>query len=192
MDRFATAGQRTSPFQHGYLFMATPSPGGAARCRNTPAWREPFLTALAESSNIAGSARIAKVPKSTIYKLRRDDADFRSAWFDALCEGYDNLEMSLLHRLLIGELEGTKTKTRRKFDNATAFRLLAAHRDAVSQRKAVRNDQDEDAILASINAKLDAMRARQKAAHVLIGQDNFSSAGECPVLPAKDDADEAH
>lgn len=150
------------------------------------------MTALAESSNIASSARIAKVPKSTIYKLRREDADFRSAWFDALCEGYDNLEMSLLHRLRIGELEGTKTKARRKFDNATAFRLLAAHREAVSQRMALRDDDDEDAILASINAKLDAMRAREKAAQVLMAQDSFSSTVECSVLPTNDDADDAH
>lgn len=149
--------------------MANSSPGGPVPGRNTPAWREPFLAALAESSNIAAAARTAKVPKSTIYKLRREDADFRSAWFDALCEGYDNLEMSLLYRLRMGELEGSKTKSRRKYDNATAFRLLAAHREAVSHQKALRLDEDEDAVLASINAKLDAMRAREKAAQQLIG-----------------------
>lgn len=88
--------------------------------RNNPAWREPFLAALAESSNIAAAARTAKVPKSTIYKLRREDADFPSAWFEALCEGYDNLEMSLFYRLRMGELEGSKTRRRRKYDNAAA------------------------------------------------------------------------
>lgn len=128
------------------------------RGRNTPALREPFLAALAESSNISAAARKAKVPTSTTYKLRREDAGFRSAWFDALCKGYDNLEMSLLDRLRIGELEGTKAKARRKFDNATAFRLLAAYREAVSQQKAIR--EDEDAMLASINTKLDAVLAR--------------------------------
>jgi hypothetical protein len=114
--------------------MATSSPGGAVRGRNAPAWREPFLAALAESSNVSAAARKAKVPTGTEYKLRRGDADFRGAWLNALCEGYDNLEMSLLHRLRIGELEGTKTKNRRKFDNATAFRLLAAHRESHPQR----------------------------------------------------------
>lgn len=141
------------------------------RGRNTPAWRKPFLAALAESSNVSAAARKAKVPTGTVYNLRREDADFRSAWFDALCEGYDNLEMSLLHRLRIGELESTKTKSRRKYDNATAFRLLAAHRDAVSHQKALRADEDEDAILASINTKLDAMRAREKAAQHLSEKD---------------------
>ncbi|MDZ4308808.1 hypothetical protein [Allopontixanthobacter sp.] len=171
--------------------MATSSPGHPLRGRNTPAWRETFLAALAESSNIAGSARAAKVTKSTIYKLRREDAEFRSAWFDALCEGYDNLEMSLLYRLRIGELEGTKTKARRKFDNATAFRLLAAHREAVSQRKAIRDDEDEDAILASINTKLDAMRAREKAVQVLIAQDSPGSTVKCPVSTIESGADDA-
>jgi hypothetical protein len=104
------------------------------RGRNAPARREPFLAALAESSNVFAAARKAKVPTGTEYKLRRGDADFRGAWLNALCEGYDNLEMSLLHRLRIGELEGTPTKNRRKFDNATAFRLLAAHRESRPQR----------------------------------------------------------
>ncbi|MXP44731.1 hypothetical protein [Allopontixanthobacter sediminis] len=172
--------------------MATSSPGGAMHGRNIPAWREPFLAALAESSNIAGSARAAKVNKSTIYKHRRENADFRSAWFDALCEGYDNLEMSLLYRLRIGELEGTKTKARRKFDNATAFRLLAAHRESVSQRKALRDDEGEDAILASINTKLDAMRAREKAVQILIAQDSASSTAMCPASETENGADDAH
>ena len=171
--------------------MATSSPGSAARGRNTPAWREPFLAALAESSNISAAARKAKVPTTTIYKLRRDDADFRSAWFDALCEGYDNLEMSLLHRLRIGELEGTKTKSRRKFDNATAFRLLAAHRDAVCRQKALRADEDEDEILASINTKLDAMRAREKAAQHLFGETGVSSTVSCTLRPEEQGADAA-
>lgn len=170
------------------------------RGRNTPAWREPFLPALAESSNFSAAARKAKIPTSTIYKLRREDVGFRSAWFDALCEGYDNLEMSLLHRLRIGELEGTNTKARRKFDNATAFRLLSAHREAVSQQKAIREDEDEDAILASINTKLDAMRAREKAVRLLIGQTNFSSIESSRIgsnkkpdeKPEEKDADDAN
>lgn len=160
------------------------------RSRNTPAWREPFLAALAESSNIAAAARKAKVQGSTVYKLRREDPDFRAAWFDALCEGYDNLEMSLLHRLRIGELESSKTKSRRKFDNATAFRLLTAHRDSVSYQKALRADEDEDTILASINAKLDAMRAREKAVQELMGSENTGSVVICQIEPKKPNSTE--
>jgi hypothetical protein len=172
--------------------MAPSSPGGAVRGRNTPAWREQFLAALAESSNVSAAARKAEVPTGTVYKLRRGDADFRGAWFDALCEGYDNLEMPLLHRLRIGELEGTKAKSRRKFDNATAFRLLAAHRDAVRQQKALRADEDEDAILASINTKLDAMRAREKAAQNLISQDSANSTISFQLQAPAKDADDAN
>jgi hypothetical protein len=104
--------------------------------------------------------------------------------------------MSLLHRMRIGELEGTNTKTRRKFDNATAFRLLSAHREAVSQQKAIREDEDEDAILASIKTKLDAMRAREKAVRLLIGQTNSSSIKSSRIdwneMPAEKDADDAN
>lgn len=144
--------------------MAKNTPGDASRGRTNHAWRDAFLAALAESSNVSAAARKAGVPTSTVYSARREDAGFASLWFEALCEGYDNLEMDLLRRLRVGELDGGKAKARRKYDNAIAFRLLTTHREAVSRQKALRADDDEDAILASINAKLDAMRAREKAA----------------------------
>lgn len=114
------------------------------------------------------------MPKSTIYKLRRADAELRSAWFDALCEAYDNLEISLLYRLRMGELEGSKTRSRRKYDNATAFRLLAAHRDAASHQKALRSHEDEDAALASCERKTGCDAGAGKAAQQLIIHDKAS------------------
>jgi hypothetical protein len=52
----------------------------------------------------------------------------------------------------------------RKFDNSIAFRLLTAHRESAAQHRAVRDNEDADAIIASINAKLDLMRERTIAA----------------------------
>lgn len=127
------------------------------------AWRKPFLAELARTSNVAASARAAGVDASTVYKTRRAEPAFARMWFEALCEGYDNLELDLLCRLREGALEGATTaagKARRKFDNATAFRLLAAHRASV-QRERGRNDYAyEDELLGSINAKLEKMRQR--------------------------------
>ena len=51
----------------------------------------------------------------------------------------------------------------RAFDNATAFRLLAAHREAAARQRAVRDNTDAEAIILSINAKLSAMRRRKLA-----------------------------
>jgi hypothetical protein len=137
--------------------------GAPPRARTNPHWRKPFLAALADTSNIAAAARHAGITVSTVYKARRTEPFFARQWQAALCEGYDNLEMELLSRLRSGESieEGAKAPSR-KFDNAAAFRLLTAHRESVARQRALRDEEDEDTILASINAKLDAMRQREK------------------------------
>jgi hypothetical protein len=124
-------------------------------------WMPKFLAALGETSNVTAAAECAGIGTSHAYKVRRTDHDFARKWEIALCEGYDNLEMELLHRLRSGEggdLNG------RKFDNAIALRLLNQHRESVSRRKAIQANEDADAILVRINAKLDLMRERAIAA----------------------------
>lgn len=128
-------------------------------------WRTTFLATLADTSNISAAAATADISLSWVYKTRREDAEFRRRWFDALCEGYDNLEMDLLLRLRMGE---SKDADAPKFDNAIAFRLLTQHRDNVAKTKAQRDDESEEEIIASINAKLDAMRSREKAVALML------------------------
>jgi len=145
---------------------ATTSPG-RTRARRGRAWTAAFLAELAETSNVSAAARSAKVDTTTAYKLRRTDRTFAHQWFEALCEGYDNLELDLLRRLREGELAGAATpagKARRKFDNATALRLLAAHRSAVQMQRGRNDYAHEDELLASIDAKLEKMRQRRIAA----------------------------
>ena len=151
------------------------APGASHGRRSNVHWRKDFLGELARTSNVAASARKAGVDVSTAYKARRSETRFAREWFEALCEGYDNLEMDLLHRLREGELEGStaKPRARRKYDNATAFRLLAAHRAAVVRQRARREDQDEEAVYASIHAKLDAVRERVKALPGLLEPDGI-------------------
>lgn len=127
-------------------------------------WRDLFLAELAVTSNVSAAARKIGAETSKIYKTRREEPEFYRKWQEALAEGYDNLEMDLLRRLRIGELTGGgPTKSRRKYDNAIAFRLLSAHREAVGRQKALRANEDEDAIIASINEKLTRMRDRREA-----------------------------
>jgi len=138
----------------------------SARRSSKAKWCRVFLGHLAETSNVTAAARKAKVATSTVYELRRLDAEFYRKWQIALCEGYDNLEFDLLARLRSGELRpaaGAK-KGVRAFDNATSLRLLTAHRESVARERAIRDDEDADAILASINAKIDRMRERSLAA----------------------------
>jgi hypothetical protein len=132
-------------------------------------WRKAFLGHLAETSNVAASARMAGVLPSRAYEARRKDAQFYRAWQEALCEGYEHLEMALLHRLREGEIKPAAGAKRgvRLFDNATALRLLVVHREAVVRQQAIRQHRDSGAILEQINARIDRMReARQIAAPV--------------------------
>lgn len=140
-----------------------PSGGKRAPMRK---WRKPFLAELAATSNVAASARKAGICTSSAYEARRADPEFYREWQEALCEGYDHLEMNLLQRLREGEVKpapGAKRGTR-VFDNATAFRLLIAHRETAARQRAIIENRNSDAILDAINAKIEKMRERSTKA----------------------------
>jgi hypothetical protein len=117
-------------------------------------WRTIFLQALAESSNVSASAAKANVTTARVYKARREEAAFAVKWRGALREGYDNLEIELLGYL-------RNPDPARKMDVAAAVRLLAAHRAAVERSLA--GEEDEQAVLDSIDAFLEGMRERRIA-----------------------------
>ena len=130
-------------------------------------WSRVFLGELAATSNVSAAARLAGVSTFIVYETRRSNPEFNHAWREALCEGYDHLEMALLFRLRAGEIKPATGAKRgvRQFDNATSLRLLTAHREAVAQQRAVRDNEDAETILASLNAKLERMRERSLAAN---------------------------
>ncbi|MXO70910.1 hypothetical protein [Alteraurantiacibacter buctensis] len=121
-------------------------------------WRGLFLDTLAETSNVSEAARRAGINPSRAYKVRREEAGFRTKWAAALAEGYAHLEMETLHRLRMGTDAG---KDERKFDLANALRLLALHRQSVAQTAAQDSDDDEEAILAILHSRIEAARARE-------------------------------
>lgn len=128
-------------------------------------WRILFIEKLAETSNVAASAEAAGVTAGRAYKLRRSDPDFARAWYEALLEGYDHLEMETLHRLRAGT-----SKDEPKFDIANALRILAIHRETAARERGRVETRDEGAILASINAKIAKMRVREDNAVRLLAQ----------------------
>ncbi|GEN99706.1 hypothetical protein NSE01_15390 [Novosphingobium sediminis] len=141
-----------------------PQPCGAAKTQRTESeaaqhWTTTFLAALADTSNVAAAARRAKIDVSTAYHRRRHDHEFERQWQVALCEGYDNLELELLYRLRTGELKNAK-RASRSFDNATAFRLLAAHRESAVRERARRDHVSSAEIRAAIDRKVDELRRR--------------------------------
>ncbi|TCM16968.1 hypothetical protein EDF56_10680 [Novosphingobium sp. PhB165] len=122
-------------------------------------WRAEFLAALAETSNVSAAAATAGVHPSRPYKVRRLEPDFAREWRGALLEGYENLELELLHRLRFGEPKDGEVK----FDNANALRLLGLHRETVARERAMREDEDLGAVRASIQAKLTQLREQVTA-----------------------------
>ena len=145
----------TQPTKRVRTRTARPKPRSKTR------WRDAFLEKLAETSNITAAAKWAHITTSQVYASRRSEPEFARKWQAALCEGYDNLEMDLLYRLRTGQ---TVAEAGGKFEFAVALRLLAAHRESAARERALRDNEDADKILAEIDAKLDAMRDRAKAA----------------------------
>jgi hypothetical protein len=119
-------------------------------------WRPLFFETLAETSNVTAAAIRANVPLRTVYKTRRADAAFAAMWQVALHEGYDMLEMELLCYL-------RERQPQRKMDVAAALRLLAAHRETVERRRALTEEDDEQATLDSIDRFFEDMRQRRAA-----------------------------
>ena len=56
----------------------------------------------------------------------------------------------------------------RKMDVAAALRLLGAHRETVERRRALAEDEDEQAVLDSIDAFLEDMRQRRLANEAIL------------------------
>lgn len=126
-------------------------------------WRTHFLQALAETSNVTQSAAAAGVAPSRAYKVRREDPDFKAQWVEALCEGYDHLELEALGHLRAAD-------PARKFDVASAIRLLTMHREAVAAERARAENRDPQSVLDSIDAMIDQMRERRAANTLVIAE----------------------
>jgi len=137
-------------------------------------WRGIFLAALAETSNVTAAAAAAEVHPSRAYKVRRAEPRFAREWRSALLEGYELLEMEVLHRMRFGDpKEGD-----RKFDNATALRLLGLHRETVAQERAIRENDDVAAVRASIDAKLAELRGKVMARRMAQSADSAGIADD--------------
>jgi hypothetical protein len=122
-----------------------------------------FLQALAETSNVRQSAETAGISPSRAYKVRREDEAFAAAWRAALLEGYDHLEMEALGYLRAADPS-------RKFDVASAIRLLTMHRETVAAERARSGGYGRESVLDSIDAMIDQIRERRAANAAVIAE----------------------
>ena len=139
--------------------LAAYNSGKRKRIRNSeerPAhrqWKRVFLDALAETSNVAGSARQAGIAPRVAYRTRRCCEDFAADWRAALFEGYTNLEMEVLGYL-------RDPAPAHKMDVTAALRLLAAHKETIAQERATRANVSAAEVRASIERKVEELRKK--------------------------------
>ena len=164
----------------------------------TPERQRAFIAALAASGIVTQAAREIGASLEALYRLRHAHGaeGFSAAWDKALDRGIARLEDCVLERAIAGEERplvrgGEVVGTWRRFDTALALFLLRQRRPErygsahhftalrpghpVYERLRAEWEaslyEDEDAILASINAKLDAMQAREAAVRDLLAED---------------------
>ena len=135
-----------------------------------------FLESLAESSNVAASARAAGVTGNAMYRERRRNAGFAARWHEALCEGFARLEAELLSEALVAPSGNVKDATLKS--RAQKYRLgltlLAAHRSAVRGAKLPGGSgggATQGSAKERLRAKLDDIRARAAAERGEAGDD---------------------
>ena len=95
--------------------------------------RSLFLDHLAQTANVAASARAAGVSSNAVYAERRRTPAFRDAWALALAEGYARLETDLLAEALptpSGRTADGTLKARAQ-KHRLAIALLSTHRASV-------------------------------------------------------------
>ncbi len=120
-------------------------------------WRDRFLEALAESSNVTKSAEAAGVPKGKAYRTRINEPEFARRWMDALYEGYEHLEMEVLRRLRAGDFQ---TENGDKYDFGAVIRLLTMHRENAVRAQAAKRNVSAAEIRSSIDRKVEEIRLR--------------------------------
>jgi hypothetical protein len=141
--------------------------GAPEACRSncmSDAERHTFLTTLGETSNVQVAAAAAGISEAVVHRARSEDPQFAADWQAALDDGYDRLELELLYRLRSGRVEEQDdTGAKRKYDIATGFRILSAHRQRQqADGTGAAGQASEAAVIAAIDARLDELRQRRR------------------------------
>ena len=132
--------------------------------------RKVFLEQLALTSNVKQAARLARIPNSTLYAWRENDADFAAEWLKALAAGYELLEAEMLCRARTGVRRtiyhhGKKVATVRDYDHKMAMQLLRMHKEAAALVRAAEAERriEAEPVRDSLDEKLKKINVRLRA-----------------------------
>ena len=126
-----------------------------------------FLGVLAETCNVSEACRQTGISMTVVYRRRKMDAKFRTAWNETLSGAYSRLELVLLERAFDGT---EKTFTRadgseermREYPNHIALRLLQMHRDTVMETESETPAEDAAEIRERLIKKLQRLKKRNE------------------------------
>ena len=135
----------------------------------TPEQIETFYVSLAETYNVVRSARAAGFSSSWAYRLRRQDAAFRTGWAQAVREGYAKLELVLLERAMKGTPRPIMRRDGgeriiREYSTQLAVALLRRHAETADSAAFEPGDDEMRELRDKILAKLERVRKRDAQA----------------------------
>jgi hypothetical protein len=156
----------------------------------SPERQQRFIAALAASGIVTQAARVIGASLEALYRLRHQPSaeQFSKAWDAAIDRGMARLEDCALERALVGEerpvvrggeiigswryhdtrllmfLLRQRRGERFQTDHARALKPGMAEYERLKSEWKAESYEEEEVILASINAKLDAMRKREAEA----------------------------
>ncbi|WP_156442667.1 MULTISPECIES: hypothetical protein [unclassified Sphingomonas] len=142
--------------------------GAAERVQWSAAMRATFLDHLAATCNVSAAAEAARVCKTSVYQIRRRDADFAAQWEEALALGYQMVETRLIGHVLAGLTRVDRMDERGDapaIDFEAALKLLSQHRNATAKPHKGRKPtfaapDDTDRVLLERLRVIEARRAR--------------------------------
>ncbi|HEX8223912.1 MAG TPA: hypothetical protein VF605_08865 [Allosphingosinicella sp.] len=137
--------------------------------------KEIFLATLAETCNLAYSARTAGRSTDRIFRdLKKRDPAFAAAWAETACEAHDLLELEMGRRARFGTPKevfhrGRRVAKTRVFNDGMALRLLSLHSKSVERMRAAASAPKRDVrtlidLIAARLAEIKAEEAAKKAA----------------------------
>jgi hypothetical protein len=124
-----------------------------------------FLSVLADTCNVSEACRQSGVPMTVVYRRRKMDAAFRSAWAEAIAVGYQRLEAVLLDRAfngtekLITRKDGSEERVR-EYPNHMALKLLQMHRETAMEADNELAPEQIDEIRERLVRKLQRLKKR--------------------------------
>ena len=134
----------------------------------TAAQIETFLASLGETCNVVRSAKAAGFSSSWAYRLRRQDAAFRTGWAQAVREGYAKLELVLLERAMKGTPRPIMRRDGgeriiREYSTPLAVALLRRHAETADSAAYEPGEDEMRELRDKILAKLERVRKRDCA-----------------------------